>query len=155
MSRIFLLSLFLLASGFVNCQTTNTDPAHSYINITLPRTPESQGFEKYGNFQVNELIGSANISIPLFDLKSHFLDVPVTLAYLPSGIKVNQEASWVGLGWDLNTGGRITMESKGTIDFLGDHLYSPGGMRNGMQQIFPPATRFQYIGHINLCMYLL
>jgi hypothetical protein len=137
MNRIFLFSFFLVISIYGSSQTINSDPTQSYINIDLPRTPESQGFEKYGNFAVSELTGSANISVPLYDLKTRFLDVPISLSYQP-GIKVSQEASWVGLGWDLNVGGRITVETRGAIDndITSDGHISPTILQTGMQQIF-------------------
>ncbi len=97
-------------------QTINGDYKKGALNIALPKTPESAGFEKYGNIPVNEATGTMSLSIPLYNLKGNFLEVPISLSYNASGIKVNQEASWVGLGFDLIAGGRITVEVKGSID---------------------------------------
>src|SRR6266536_763769 len=105
-----LFTFFTFNQGFTQ-QPTNLDPAKNYVNVNIPRTPESAGFEKYGNTEVNEFSGDANVSIPIYVLKSKFLEVPITLSYQASGIRVNQEASWVGLGFDLNAGGRITVET--------------------------------------------
>jgi hypothetical protein len=108
--------LILLGYGVRGQQPTNADPTMGYYNVTLPKTPESEGMEQFGKIPVNELTGTPNISIPIYTLKSNFLSVPISLSYHAGGIKVNQEASWVGLGWDLEAGGRITVETKGDLD---------------------------------------
>lgn len=118
--------------------TTNVNPLAAPININLPRTPESSGFEKYGNIPVNELTGTPNISIPLYSVKSKFLEVPLSVSYDASGIKVNQEASWIGLGFNLQAGGRITVETRGCIDNhpVTQQLFSPQSLAYGMQKLF-------------------
>ena len=137
------ISLLLLSIGilFLNTnvfsqQPTNLDPTQSYVTVNMPRAPESAGFEKYGSTQVNEFTGTSNISIPIYTLKSRYLEAPITLAYQANGIKVNQEASWVGLGWDLNVGGRITRETRGAPDFQ-DYVFCSGTvLAAGMKKIF-------------------
>lgn len=102
---------------YSQAQPTNTDPAKNYVNVNIPKTPESGGFDKYGDYQVSEFTGTTNISIPLYTLKSRFLEVPITLSYQATGIRVDQESSWAGLGFDLLAGGRVTVETKGCVDF--------------------------------------
>ncbi len=51
--------------------------------------------------QINESTGQAEISIPLFMIKTGDIEYPINLFYNSSGIKVNQRASSVGLGWNL------------------------------------------------------
>lgn len=119
----------------VNSQFSNNDFNKGPININLPKTPESAGFEKYGNIPVGELTGTPDISVPIYTLKSRFLEVPITLSYSP-GIKVTQEASWVGLGFDLMTGGRITVETKGCIDEQAPSLFSNSGLKYGLQKLY-------------------
>lgn len=108
---------FIFSVKVFSQQATNQDPSKSFVNINMPKTPESAGFEKYGYAQVNEFTGTTSLSIPIYTLKSRFLEVPITLDYQARGVKVNQEASWVGLGFDLNAGGRITVETRGAVDF--------------------------------------
>jgi len=125
----------------INCfgqRPTNTDPTKSPINVNLPRTPESAAFEKYGNIPVNNLTGQANVSIPIYTLKSRLLEAPISLSYDGSGIKVQQEATWVGLGFNLNVGGRITLETRGCVDFdyNTSNLFSSTVLRSGMQSLF-------------------
>jgi hypothetical protein len=138
MNKLFIASLFLLFFMDGYSQAINPDYKSGALNIALPKTPESQGFENYGNIPVNDVTGTANVSIPIYNLKSRFLTVPITLSYNATGIKVNQEASWAGLGFDLIAGGRITVDVKGAIDDDGvsQRLFSPTQLVYGMQKLF-------------------
>jgi hypothetical protein len=53
---------------------------------------------------VSEYTGIPNISVPLFEVEEDGVKFPLMLSYHAGGIKVNQDASWVGLGWDLYLG---------------------------------------------------
>lgn len=65
-----------------------------------PSQPEFQGFEPVGTTDlVNPFSGDFTYNVPLLDVEGY----PVNMAY-HSGVGVEQEASWVGLGWSLNTG---------------------------------------------------
>lgn len=147
-SKLFLLSCMIVLSIVVHSQKTNTDPNLSYINVNVPRTPESAAFEKYGDVSVNEFTGTPNISVPIYNLKSKFLEVPIALTYHPDGIKVSQEASWVGLGFDLIAGGRITVETRGSVDFCGstNGLFSATNLSYGMQKIFKRLSNSREVG---------
>ena len=41
----------------------------------------------------------------------------ISLNYHASGVKVAQDASWVGMGWALNAGGCIAKNIQGWDDF--------------------------------------
>jgi YD repeat-containing protein len=65
---------------------------------------------------VNEAAGTPSISLPLYEVHSGSLTLPLTLSYHASGIRVGDQASWVGLGWALNGGGVITRQVRGMPD---------------------------------------
>ncbi|MEM1321835.1 MAG: hypothetical protein AAGG75_16365, partial [Bacteroidota bacterium] len=65
---------------------------------------------------VNLYSGTAQISVPLFNLESDHANLPVGLGYNSTGIKVEQMASEVGLGWGLSAGGVITRGMNGFPD---------------------------------------
>ena len=74
----------------------------------IPPSPNSASLIKLAGFPVNEYAGTAHVNIPIYSLPSRTIDIPVSLNYRASGIRVQEIASSVGLGWNLNAGGRIT-----------------------------------------------
>lgn len=72
------------------------------------KTPNIAAMEKYGDYPVNLYTGLPDISIPIFEINSGPLKVPIRLSYHASGIKYTEQASWVGLGWSLLAGGFIS-----------------------------------------------
>lgn len=116
---MLIVSVCKLAYG----QSYNNDRTISAINHNVPKSPESSSFEKYGKIPVGEYTGTASVNVPLYTLKQAGFELPIDLSYHASGIKVSQEATWVGLGWDLSPGGRITLQVRGTHDKLYENSY--------------------------------
>lgn len=83
-----------------------------------PSQPEVQSFEPVGTSDIVDLsTGNFNYNIPLLDVDGY----PVNIAY-HSGISMDQEASWVGLGWNINAG-VINRNMRGLPDdFKGDEV---------------------------------
>lgn len=86
------------------------------INDYVPAIPEAAGMQLYGNIPVSEYTGTPDISIPLYTLKCGRIELPITLSYHASGVKVAQEATWVGLGWNLLAGGCVNLNAVGKVD---------------------------------------
>ncbi len=106
------LCFFLFSLQLVKAQTS---PG---LKSFIPPSPNASSLGKYGEVPVGYYTGIPNISIPLTNLKSRELELPVSLSYHAGGIKVEEMASWVGLGWSLNAGGVITRSVRGTPDDL-------------------------------------
>jgi len=69
-----------------------------------PSAPEFSSFTSIGvNDMVDPFSGNFGYNIPLFEVPGPNGSYPFNLAY-QSDIKMDQEASWVGLGWSLNAG---------------------------------------------------
>jgi hypothetical protein len=85
-----------------------------------PSQPETQTFQAAGVTDMVDLFtGDFGYNIPLFELPGPNGGYPFNLSY-QSGIGMDQEASWVGLGWNLNPGA-ITRQMRGLPDeFKGD-----------------------------------
>lgn len=82
----------------------------------LPASPDAAASGKFGELPVSMNTGVPNISIPFYEIKEGNLILPVSFSYNASGIKVQQEATMVGLGWNLNAGGAITRVVRGLAD---------------------------------------
>lgn len=80
-------------------------------------SPEAAALGQYGKTPVSLYTGTTEVSIPLYEINLDGKSIPITLSYHGSGIKLAQEASWVGLGWSLQAEGRITAEIRGGNDF--------------------------------------
>lgn len=88
----------------------------------IPVSPETHGLGKYGDIPTNLYTGVPDISIPLYNVTFGELSLPISLSYHATGVQVSQEASWVGLGWNLIAGGAISYIPVGGNDQL---VFSP------------------------------
>ncbi len=69
-----------------------------------PKTPEAYLFSKYGDVNISKYNGRHSTVIPLHTIKYGDIEIPLNISYSANGIRVDEEASRVGLGWYLNTG---------------------------------------------------
>ncbi len=115
MIKRYVLSLFISCLSLI----AFCEDVEKSININYLRTPEAAAFKKYGEESVNEYTGTADISFPLYTIKCKDIEIPLVLRYDASGIKVEQDASWVGLGWNLMVGGCINYVCAGGHDMYG------------------------------------
>mgnify|MGYP000476129328 CR=1 FL=1 len=93
-------------------------PTFAFALTGGPAQPESSSFAPVGTSDmVNLFSGDFNYNIPLMDVGGY----PVNISY-QSGISMDQEASWVGLGWNINPGA-INRSMRGLPDdFNGDKV---------------------------------
>jgi hypothetical protein len=81
------------------------------VDIGGPGQPEMTTFKSIGaDNMVNLFTGDFSYSIPLLDVGGY----PVNLFY-NAGVSMEQEASWVGLGWNINPG-TISRNMRGLPD---------------------------------------
>jgi hypothetical protein len=80
-----------------------------------PSQPEVQSFQPVGASDLVDLFsGDFSYNIPLFELPGPNGGYPFNLSY-QAGINTDQEASWVGLGWNLQPGA-INRQVRGLPD---------------------------------------
>lgn len=93
-------------------------PTVSWALTSGPTQPEVTGFQPVGTSNMVDLsTGDFSYSVPLFELGGY----PMSLNY-SGGISMEQEASWVGLGWSL-TPGAVNRNLRGLPDdFKGDKV---------------------------------
>lgn len=90
------IAVFLTLNFLISIVPVN----HILANNNGPNAPEASGFEPVdATDMVNLSTGDTAYVLPLIDVGAF----PVTLSY-HSGIPLDMESSWVGLGWNLNTG---------------------------------------------------
>lgn len=99
---VFLAGCAVCTMTPATAQTVNT------MRDVIPPSPNAAALGKYGLYPVNLSNGLVGIDVPIYTIKTNTLEMPISLSYHASGIKVDEVASWVGLGWSLNAGGVIT-----------------------------------------------
>lgn len=111
--RKYLLMCLLMANcQFLFCQTELSNHLYNVV----PPSPNAASLGKYGEYPVSYYTGTVNINIPIWNIQDKGFSLPISLSYHPSGIKVSEIASSVGLGWSLNAGGVITRSKVGLPD---------------------------------------
>jgi hypothetical protein len=107
----------VMLMGIFACQMIYPNVAMALT--TGPSQPEVQGFEPVGTTDMVDMFsGSFVYNIPLIDVEGY----PVNISY-HGGVTMEQEASWVGLGWNINPG-VVNRSVRGVPDdFKGDSLY--------------------------------
>jgi hypothetical protein len=111
---LFGLCLFCAARPLM-AQTSPTTPYTPMSNYVQP-SPNVAAMGKYVDYPIGYFTGTPQINIPLYDLKDNAINLPISLSYHPSGIRVSETASWAGLGWTLNATGMIARSIRGAPD---------------------------------------
>ncbi len=84
--------------------------------VSLPPSPNAASLMEYSSVPVDYFTGIPKIDVPIYNLPTKYFNIPISLMYHASGIKVQDVASQVGLGWALNAGGAISRVVKGLPD---------------------------------------
>ncbi|WP_455497486.1 sugar-binding protein [Coprobacter sp.] len=92
----------------------------------VPVSPEAEAVRKYVSYPVDYSTGLVDITIPLYTIKVGDIELPITLSYHSSGLKVRELSGWVGSGWTLNAEPSIMREINGIPDDAPN-----GGFRTG------------------------
>ncbi|SHK81497.1 hypothetical protein SAMN05444266_101231 [Chitinophaga jiangningensis] len=113
-------SLFTLL-GVLSCVFlyAQTPPKLSEV---IPPSPQASQMIRFGEYKVAHNTGVPEISIPLYTIKTGSLEYPIAISYHGSGIRVNDEAGNVGLGWMLTAVKSVSRIVNGLPDD------GPGGM---------------------------
>ncbi|WP_129366788.1 RHS repeat domain-containing protein [Lutibacter sp. HS1-25] len=117
MKRIFIVNFFLNLTLFTCLQLNGQE---TELPVLAPVSPNAAALARFGSYAVNTNLGKTNISVPIYSVKSGSLELPIAINYNSSGIRLNERASWVGLGWNLQAGGAIIRNIKGIPDGIGD-----------------------------------
>lgn len=115
-------------------------PLSVYALTGGPSQPEVQSFEPIETSQmVDPFTGDFTYNIPLMDMDGY----PINIAY-HSGISMDQEASIVGLGWNLNPG-VISRNMRGLPDdFNGDLVKRKSNFKDNISAGLNGSVDFSY-----------
>lgn len=109
--------LFLL---LINISTYGQSRPNLFSKADYPQpvtaSPEASALGKYGDVPVSLFSGLPDVSIPVYNFKVGDITVPIKLSYNMGGIRVDDIATNVGLGWSLNAGGVISKTELGGPD---------------------------------------
>lgn len=108
----------------------------------VPPSPNAASLGIFGAIPVGHYTGTPNIDIPIYEIDLDGKKIPISISYHASGIRVAQEASWVGLGWALNAGGMISRQVQDDIDFVPE-------LRKGSAQGYFFAKNLPYYLSLN------
>lgn len=110
--RIFFLLISALALG----QTNPAAPIH------YPKPSGVYEFQRFGDIGVSEYRGLADISVPIYNVSAGDVNIPIQANYYSGGIKVNEEAGLIGLGWNMSFP-VVVQEINGYADFGSEYKY--------------------------------
>ena len=116
-----------------------------------PSQPEMAGFTPVNTDNMVDLFsGDFHYTIPLLTVPGPNGGYPVNLNY-NAGIGMEHEASWVGLGWNLNPGA-INRQVRGIPDdFAGDEITKTYSQRNNNTFIFNAGIGGEIFGFDCVC----
>jgi hypothetical protein len=114
-----LIAVVALAIHSAGCFAQQNPPDSAAGNVPLPTlsphlqsyvppTPTAAALGKYVDMPVSLYTGTPEINIPLYEITSGDLKLPISLNYHAGGFRVEEQASWVGLGWSILAGGVVT-----------------------------------------------
>ncbi|WP_431167471.1 hypothetical protein [Tenacibaculum halocynthiae] len=107
MRRVFLSAVMVLVCAWGYAQD---------LPKVVPPSPEAAALIKHSQVEVSLYTGTPNISVPFHTISSNGVSVPINLSYNSGGVRVEDIASWVGIGWNLNPGGLVTRTLRGLPD---------------------------------------
>lgn len=117
--KAFFLGVFFACPMFGHAQTDDV-----YTPKIIPPSPTAASLMKFGDIPVSFYTGSAGVTVPIYTIQNGDISVPINLSYNSTGIRLNEEASWVGLGWALSSGGMISRSIMDKNDFDGGYFNS-------------------------------
>lgn len=117
MTRHVTILFVLVFTSLFSVATAQPAPGDSDPTMEiLPPSPSAAALTKFVDFPVSYHTGTPQINIPIHTISGKGISVPVSLSYHAGGVKVDEVASQVGLGWSLNAGGVISRTVRGFQD---------------------------------------
>jgi hypothetical protein len=113
----------LLVFVFLFKQTWAQTPP-PYVPNIIPPSPNASALMKFTDVPVSPYTGTADVSVPIYTIQAKGISIPISLNYHTGGIRLGEEAGWVGLGWALDAGGMISRTVRDKDDFNSGYFSS-------------------------------
>ena len=149
MKKIYISILTLFSTFTLFSQSSDLIPK------IIPPSPEAANFAKFTEIPINLSTGGFSHNVAIQEIKRGKIATSVSLAYHGSGVKVEEMASWCGLGWALNAGGIIARSVRGRPDdarVSGFLTYSVGKSVPYIQSLTGQARLNEYEDIVNGCV---
>ena len=150
MRKLFFITFATIFFGISSFIAQNNDGNNfnsyytdHYANV-VPPTPNAANFMQYGNMPVNASTGRPSISIPIYTVEEDGVQVPISISYDASGIKVSDISSTVGLKWSLNAGGMISRSINDIDDFTSGTGWTLAGATSHFDQWLNVNGNYNY-----------
>jgi hypothetical protein len=139
LSKILVL-IFLYTN--LNGQTSS----RSYI----PPSPQASSLGVFVDGNLGNYSGRADVNVPLYEINTGSIKMPIGLSYYTGGIKSDDDGSWVGLNWALNSGGVVARVKRDKDDFGVNGFYKVNPNSRPCEKIFdqePDMFFFNFNGY--------
>jgi YD repeat-containing protein len=133
--RVVLTGLGIVFS-LITVYPQNNEPVN--FNV-IPPSPNALSMLKFCEIPVSTYTGIPKIDIPIYEYKGKYIDLPISLKYHAGGVRVEEIASNVGLGWALSAGGSVSRIVRGLADDMATYGYLAAGNLENCTGIFTPV----------------
>ena len=131
---------FIIVLGVLRASAQSIESYTHAIDF-LPPPPNATAIMKHDALTISKNTGSPNIHIPLMPLKGVKLNLGASISYASTGLKVDEIASRVGMGWTIQLGGVVTRTVRGAPDEKTTRLTPPSFTQDcGTYNYFMNAT---------------
>ncbi|HYC84324.1 MAG TPA: hypothetical protein VEB86_03845 [Chryseosolibacter sp.] len=114
-------TILITAAWLCYCVATGQALREVKVPRIIPPSPDAASLGKYADLPVSLYNGTPQVSIRLAEIKVRDISLPFNVNYHAGGIRTEEEASQVGLGWSLPIMATITRTIRGNDDFLSDN----------------------------------
>lgn len=97
--------LMIVFVGLVQAQTQTEKPDLPQV---VGPSPEVASLAKFGEISTDYANGLYNLSVPIYNIKTPYFSLPISLNHHSLGVVVSEMASSVGTNWSLSAGGNIS-----------------------------------------------
>jgi hypothetical protein len=114
--QFLLLSLTFFI--IVKVQSQEAPYVKEFVQKIIPPSPTAYALSTYGNLPLNGSSGGFTYSVPIYNVQSGDINVPISVNYYSNGVNVDGLSGIVGTDWNLNVGGVISRVVKDYPDDL-------------------------------------